>query len=143
MKTMEKRNPILRENPSVIQKVLKFVLFLVTTVLVFPLTFHLGKNRGVNNNYSKPFFEFIDQLLNGDLSYLLSFSLDSLLIWGKITLSLIFGGIMVYFGGYQKLIQTLKNKNIAVSIILVIFLILFYTIILIYMIPDILNYLFG
>ncbi len=95
IKTMEKSNPILREKPSAIQKVLKFVLFLVTTAFVFPLTFKLG--RGIRFSSSRPFFQFIEQLLNGDLSYLLSFTLDSTLIWGKITLSLIVGGILVYF----------------------------------------------
>jgi len=135
---MEKDSPILNENQSIIQSVFKFILFIASSVIVFPLTFALSKQ--FRFKHSDRFFDFLQELLNGDLSTLFSFDLKSLLIWGKIFLSLILGGYLVYLKGYQRLIDILRKQKTGIIVFLSIAIIFFYAIILIYINPDILNY---
>jgi hypothetical protein len=135
---MKKDSPIIKENQSIIQSVFNFLLFIVSSIIVFPLTFALGKQR--NYKHSDRFFEFLQELLNGDLSTLFSLDLNSLLIWGKIFLSLILGGYLVYLKGYQRLIDKLRKQKTGILVFLSIVFIFFYAIIIIYINPDILNY---
>lgn len=145
---MEKSNPILREKPSVIQKVLKFVLFLVTTAFVFPLTFYKTKRREFGGRATGTFdtdslVELIQNISDGDFSFLFTFDLISFFNWFRILISLLIGLSLVYFGGYKKLFKKLKKQKVVVLLLISLAALVFYSVIILLIFPQLLNYLFG
>lgn len=145
---MEKSNPILREKPSVIQKALKFALFLVTTAFVFPLTFYKTKisefgGRAKGTFDTDSFVELIQNISDGDFSLLFSFDWISFFNWLRILISLLLGLSLVYFGGYKKLFKKLKKQKVVVLILISLAALVFYSLIILLIFPQLLNYLFG
>ena len=145
---MDKSNPILREKPSVIRKVLKFVLFFVTTAFVFPLTFYKTKRREFGGRATGTFdtdslVELIQNISDGDFSFLFNFDLISFFNWVRILISLLIGLSLVYFGGYKKLFKKLKKQKVVVLILISLAALVFYSVIILLIFPQLLNYLFG
>ncbi|MGD2004910.1 MAG: hypothetical protein PVJ91_02765 [Flavobacteriaceae bacterium] len=145
---MEKSNPILREKPSVIQKVLKFVLFLVTTAFVFPLTFYKTKRREFGGRATGTFdtdslVELIQNISDGDFSLLFSFDWISFFNWLRILISLLLGLYFVYFGGYKKALEKSRKQKLVVLLLISIAALVFYSVIILLIFPQLLNYLFG
>jgi len=144
---MEKSNPILREKPSVIQKVLKFVLFLVTTAFVFPLTFYETEKRGfgrVKGNFdTDSLFGFIQNISDGDFSLLFSFDWISFFNWLRILISLLLGLYFVYFEGYKKLFKKSRKQKLVVLLLISLAALVIYSVVILLIFPQLLNYLFG
>ena len=122
---MRKRGPLLKNKPSPIASLSKFILFLLVSVLMLPFTFLGGRyvNAKRNSNY---FERLLTEIPKGDFSLLTTFSLDTLYIWGLLFTTLLVGGYLVYLNGVTLIVKKLENKSVLVKIILAFFFLLTY-----------------
>ncbi len=122
---MRKRGPLLKNKPSPIASLSKFILFLLVSVLMLPFTFLGGRyvNAKRNSNY---FERLLTEIPKGDFSLLSTFSLDTLYIWGLLFTTLLIGGYLVYLNGVTMIAKRLENKSVLVKIILAFFFLLTY-----------------
>lgn len=122
---MRKRGPFLKNRPSPIASLSKFILFLLVSVLMLPFTFLGGRyvNAKRNSNY---FERLLTEIPKGDFSLLTTFSLDTLYIWGLLFTTLLIGGYLVYLNGVTLIVKKLENKSVLVKIILAFFFLLTY-----------------
>ena len=122
---MRKRGPLLKNKPSPIASLSKFILFLLVSVLMLPFTFLGGRyvNAKRNSNY---FERLLTEIPKGDFSLLTTFSLDTLYIWGLLFTTLLIGGYLVYLNGVTMIAKRLENKSVFVKIILAFFFLMTY-----------------
>ena len=122
---MRKRGPLLKNRPSPIASLSKFILFLLVSFLMLPFTFLGGRyvNAKRNSNY---FERLLTEIPKGDFSLLTTFSLDTLYIWGLLFTTLLVGGYLVYLNGVTLIVKKLENKSVLVKIILAFFFLLTY-----------------
>lgn len=122
---MEKRGPLLKNKPSPIASLFKFIFFLVVSVLMLPFTFLGGRYLDTKRNTT--YFErLLTEIPKGDFSLLTTFSLETSYVWGLLFITFLVGAYLVYLDGVALIAKKLENKSAFIKIILVFFFLLTY-----------------